>query len=407
MPEKIETPIPDTPECVSSHCGVYACRADEINTMYRLIQSGTVHTKSAAELEEARQAPALYEVTPEGVAIIPVSGIMQRSESKFGGVASTVRLRNMMRSVRKDDSVRGVMLRVDSPGGAVAGQTEMMDDLRRLAAEKPVWSSIDEIACSAAYWLVSETARISSNPLAIVGNVGCYCVAYDTTGQQARDGVRVVMVSSGRYKGLGADGAVPADMVEEMQKRVDQVNAVFASSVAAGRGMTLERAFELADGKSYSGAEAIEAGLIDAIETFDEAMSEFVAYLNQKENEKMEDEKKMVGAFQALADSDGYEFAKAHFGESPEQIEMARKEAKISALLAENDQLKADKKTLSDNLAAANERAGKAEEARAAAEKRLELRAKGEDLPVGIQPEKNEEKTGKRSMYAGGKLNKK
>lgn len=395
------TPIPDTPECVSSHCGVYACRADEIKTMHALILSGTVAAKSAAQLDAEKSAPAEYDVTPDGVAVIPVRGVMQRSESKFGGVVSTVRVRRMMRDARNREDVRGVMLAIDSPGGAVAGQTELIDELERLAAEKPVWSAVDEMACSAAYWLASKTGHIVANRLACVANIGCYCVAYDETQKLAREGIRLVLVSTGKYKGMGADGAVPEELVSELQKDVDAINAAFCADVSAGRGMDPARVSELADGRWYSGAEAVSLGFIDSIANFEEAMTEFSAYLkNQQEEKEMEDNKK-VEEFQALADSDGYEFAKANFNKSPEQIELARKDAKIAALEASIAELTAENAKLTASAAEAETRAEAAEKAKAEAEEKAKPKALGAD-PVPVQPVPRDVK-GKAVMFGNKK----
>ena len=356
MQTKIDTGIPDSPECVRNHLGIYACEPQTLGKLHAMLLAHELPACSAEEMEERRNEKPALEVTPEGIAVIPVHGVMQRGDSKFNDVTNTLKLRKLFREAAARPDVAGVMLHIDSPGGTVAGQTELVDELARLSAVKPVRSFVDEMACSAAYWLAASTGQITANRLAEVANIGCYTVAYDETGRLDRMGVRIVTVSSGQYKGLGADGSVPDELVEEMTRRVKTVNAEFTRAVSEGRGLELAAVEALADGRCWSGAEALERGLIDAVGNFEDAMNSFTQTINEGKERKMAEENKVLDEFKALVERDGYEFAKENFGKPEGEIELARRDVKIAKLEAEKAATLSELAVKSEELSKANAR---------------------------------------------------
>lgn len=398
--------IADTRECVRNHLGVYACNPERFAALHALLISGQMPACSAEEMEERRNSTDDYFVTDAGIAIIPVKGVMQRGDSKFGDTVNTQRVRKMLRAAASDGSVNAVLLHIDSPGGTVAGQTELIDDLDALRAKKPVWAAVEEMACSAGYWLAAACDKIYANRLAEVGNIGCYCVAFDYSKQLEREGVRAVLVSSGKFKGLGADYSVPEELEAEMLVRVNEVTRDFVSAVSIGRNMPLSDVEALADGRSYSGISAIGAGLIDEIGNFDRVLEELTQTVNKDKELKMEDDKKMLNAFQSLADSDGYEFAKKNFGKPDHEIEIARRDEKIKKAEQENGDLEEENKKLkkrveeleeeNDKLRAASE--DEEEEDSAEEEEEASSHApKGERAPVSANPKREESR--KKPMF--------
>ena len=348
--ETNEVPIPDTPECVASHCGVWACRSDILTALAGQLADGRIQAVSREELQSKREAEIEYEVTASGIALIPVRGVMQRAESKFPDSCSTVRLRRTLRAASKDPAVRGVMLVIDSPGGHVNGQMELVEELAKVSSRVEVRAYVEYLCCSAACWLASGTSKIYLQNLSEYGNIGCFCAVYDESGKYEREGVKVHVISTGELKGAGLPGSpVPEAALAEAQKRVDLIGAEFNAAVAAGRGLPLEAVEALADGRCFTPAEAVAAGLADQISTLEEALEDFADSVNQKEAVKMAEENKQLEGFKALADSDGYEFACAHFGKSENEIDLARRDVKIARLEEENAQLRQE-------LAAANGR---------------------------------------------------
>lgn len=329
--------IPDTPECVRNHLGLWCCEPGTLIRLHRALLDGKITAVSMEELESRRNAELTYEVNRAGIAVIPVTGVMQREESKFPDTCSTLRVRQLLRAASRDENVRGIMLVIDSPGGHVRGQLELVESLKSVRDRGvPVRAYVTDMACSAAYWLACGCDWISAGELAQIGNIGCFAVLYDYSEKYEREGVRVQVISTGNYKGIGTPGVPISDeLVSEVRERVDLVNEKFISAVSSGRMIDLDRARVLADGKTYTPLPAQAAGLIDKIETFEAAMESFAAAIQNKMEEKMADEKTKLDEFQALADSCGYEFAKLNFGKSAEEIAAARQEQKIAELSIE------------------------------------------------------------------------
>ena len=124
--------------------------------------------------------------------------------------------------------------------------------------------------------MASQASRIIANETALVGSIGTYGVVQDTSGMAAMEGVRVHVIRAGAFKGAGTPGTeITAEHLTEMQRTVDGLNEYFLAGVAAGRSMlTAARVRELADGRAWLAAEAKTLGLIDAIGSFDQALSE-------------------------------------------------------------------------------------------------------------------------------------
>jgi ClpP class serine protease len=97
---------------------------------------------------------------------------------------------------------------------------------------------------------------------------------------QGQTGVKLRLVSTGQYKGLGADGAVTDDMVAETQRELDAVHALFVAAVARGRGMGGEGAAALADGRTHTGQAAVDAGLADGVMPIEGVLESLNAFIS-------------------------------------------------------------------------------------------------------------------------------
>lgn len=215
-----------------------------------------------------------------GVAQLSLSGPMSKggSPSLFDG-ASTVALRRQVRQAANDPDVTAILLRVDSPGGEVAGTGDLAADVRAAAQHKPLYAYAEDLCASAAYWVASQSNAVYANPGARVGSIGTYLVVPDSSGLADKLGVRVHVVRAGEHKGAGVDGAPVTDAhLAHFQGQVDDLNAQFVAAVRRGRNMTAEQAAALADGRVYVGAKAREAGLIDGVTSYDNVLAKLRAY---------------------------------------------------------------------------------------------------------------------------------
>lgn len=206
-------------------------------------------------------------VVEDGIAHFVLEGPVTRKPSShqsfFGGYSSTLLRRSLMNADR-DKSVSGIMLSIDSPGGEATGIPALAQTIRDL--KKPVVAYVDGLAASAAYWIASQADEIVASPMSEVGNIGCYAVINDTSEMYRKDGVKVNVVRSGPYKGVGVRGSeVTEDHLSDIQRQVDTIHAAFVGSVREGRAMSENRANDLSDGRIFFSEEAKGHNLIDRI----------------------------------------------------------------------------------------------------------------------------------------------
>jgi len=263
---------------VDQYLGVWAMvpdRLEQLMAHVRAMQSAGL----VAHIEAARQhigvdpePEPLYEVD-DGVAVIRAEGTVTKYGSSLSPFPGTVGLRQAVRAASNDSHVRATMIRTASPGGSVAGVSDLAAEVRRAAAVKPVAVHGEDMVASAAYWLGSGASRLSASSGTMVGSIGVYAVVSDLSALYAREGVRPIIVKSGKFKGAGVEGTeVDAEQIQTLQAEVDAVADHFIDDVARGRPLAKGQVRELADGRIHIAKAAQEMGLLDAVEDFDTAM---------------------------------------------------------------------------------------------------------------------------------------
>ena len=235
-----------------------------------------LRAESMAAAKEAAAGPP-YQVTGDGIAVIDLNGPLTKYptsfQALFGGTAM-IRVREALRAAVRDPDVLGIMLRIDSPGGTVAGGAELAADIRKAAARKPLYAFADDLAASGALLALAQARKAYGSAGAQIGSIGVYMVIEDSSQQYQQDGVKVHVVSSAPLKGIGVDGTeVTAPMIAEWQRRVADLADWFVSEVATGRRQPVEAIQKLATGQSWVAEKARELGLIDGVMTFDEALA--------------------------------------------------------------------------------------------------------------------------------------
>jgi len=224
-----------------------------------------------------RPAPREYGMTGDGVAMIPVDGVIGRKFSSSlysSGVTSVDVLSKLLREAGEDAQVKSVLLVMDSPGGHVSGVPEAARAVADLNARKPVIAYADGLMCSAAYWIASQAAAVYAWDEAVVGSIGVYSSFLDTSRQAENQGAITEIFKSGKYKAMGHPGTSLTDEERAMiQKRVDEIGVQFRATVRSGRqGKQIAEA--TMQGQSFTVAEAVNNGLIDGWMAMSEAVSE-------------------------------------------------------------------------------------------------------------------------------------
>ncbi len=174
----------------------------------------------------------------------------------------------------EDETVKAVIVAINSPGGTTAGGEELYEDLRRLAAAKPVVSTIDELGASAAYMTAIATDRIFARRLSIVGSIGVLFQHVNAGKLLDTIGVDLDKVASGPLKAEPdydepLEGAPRASIAELVENSFQW----FVDIVSDRRGLTRAQTLALADGRIMTGRVGVESGLIDAIGGETEALA--------------------------------------------------------------------------------------------------------------------------------------
>lgn len=231
------------------------------------------------------------------IAIVEINGTMTKRGSSLSNAGGTVLVRQAIRRFARDTAVDGIMLRIDSPGGTVAGTADLAAEVAAAAKNKPVYAYAEDTVASAAYWVASQADKVfANNRTAKIGSIGTLLYLYDFSAMAEKDGVRPVVIKTGEFKGTGVPGAPVTEQQEAyLQEIVDQTQAEFTAGVMAGRNMTTEQVAAVATGRVYNAGEAQKLGLIDGIQSFDETLTALTAEIrgrrrNTQRGSRMSDE---------------------------------------------------------------------------------------------------------------------
>ncbi len=214
----------------------------------------------------------------DGVAIIPISGpISQRRSffsSLFGGADFNALTAAMMEAL-VSNQVKAILLDIDSPGGTVAGSEAFADMVYEGRKEKPIVAYANGMMASAAYWIGSGASKTLVQKTSQVGSIGIMMIHNDWSGQDAEMGVTRTVLSAGKYKALGNNAEPLTDLAKDtFQAEIDYVYTLFVDAVSRNLGVDPEAVLaDMADGRTFIGQQAIDAGLVDGLGAFDDALS--------------------------------------------------------------------------------------------------------------------------------------
>ena len=213
------------------------------------------------------------------VAVIRVDGAITGGDPgdsllASGEGVSSGQLMRQFRKARQDDSVKVVLLRLNSPGGSAAATQEIAVEMEKLRdSGKPIIVSMGDTAASAAYWMAAEGDEIYANPATITGSIGVYMGYYNAKELSQKLGITEEKIKSGIHKDIFSPFR---DMTpEERQMTQTMVNDMyeqFVAVVAKGRHMDTDKVRQLADGRIYTGKQAQELGLVDKMGNYYDAL---------------------------------------------------------------------------------------------------------------------------------------
>ena len=229
-----------------------------------------VNSISLADYAAIKDVPNLKATNK--VAVIYAEGnIVDGSDPE--GVAGD-RFAKIIADVRADKDVKAVVLRVNSPGGSVMASEKIKAELDLLRENVPVIASYGDYAASGGYWISANCDYIFSNATTLTGSIGVFSMIPDIGGTiKNKLHVTVTPVKSNDHADmLGMMRPLTPNEEAYMQASVERIYTKFTSIVAEGRDMTVEAVDEIAQGRVWTGAEALEIGLVDQIGTLEDAI---------------------------------------------------------------------------------------------------------------------------------------
>ena len=200
----------------------------------------------------------------ESIAVVEIRGVITDSKPIVDSLVE----------FRRSDKIKAIILRIDSPGGGVAATQEIYQEIERTKKSKKIVASLGSIAASGGLYVAAPADLIVANPATVTGSIGVIMQMMNIEELFGKIGLTPVVIKSGRYKDIGS---AVRPMTEEEQKLlqgvVDQLHHQFVRDLAKGRGLTEEVVAELADGRIFTGEQALELKLVDKLGNFEDAVA--------------------------------------------------------------------------------------------------------------------------------------
>jgi len=207
------------------------------------------------------------------IAVIIADGEIISGDSE--GSIGSKQFSEEIRKARKDNDVKAIVLRVNSPGGSVLASDVIWREMKEAKQVKPVIASMSEVAASGGYYISAPADTIVAQPNTITGSIGIFGLWFNMEGLlKNKLGVTTDVVTTGEY----SDFMNPTRQISPIEKgfvqtQVEEGYDIFISRVAEGRGMTREQVLEVASGRVWSGMQAQQNGLVDVLGGLDDAIS--------------------------------------------------------------------------------------------------------------------------------------
>jgi signal peptide peptidase SppA len=212
------------------------------------------------------------------VAVLPLFGaLIPRADllTEVSGATSVERFGKEFQKLLDDPNVSAIVLDVDSPGGQAGGVLEMSNRIFEARGRKPIVAVANHLAASAAYWIATAADELVVTPSAQVGSIGVFAAHEDLSKMMDQDGIKISLVSAGKYKVEGNPYEPLTDEARaSIQGRVDQVYDEFIAAVSRNRGANLDQVRNgFGQGRVVSAQQAVEYGMADRVETLEDTIA--------------------------------------------------------------------------------------------------------------------------------------
>ncbi|MBK3333548.1 S49 family peptidase [Burkholderia pseudomallei] len=281
--EFLSTPWAILPERLSAMCAVIARWAAEREASPEVM----AQVRADSAQIEARRGEASRSGNG-AIAVLPFYGISAQRTSPMEDVSGTglmsiQRYTQAFRAALADDSIGGILMDVDSPGGSVYGVMELANEIYQARSQKPVFAIANSVAASAAYWIASSANEFYVTPGGEAGSIGVYLAHQNLAKALEEEGVETTLISAGKYKTEGNPfGPLSDEARAALQTRVDAYYGAFTRGVAKNRGVDVATVREgMGEGRVLSASAAKAENMVDGVATFDEVVRKLAKTIGQ------------------------------------------------------------------------------------------------------------------------------
>jgi len=211
---------------------------------------------------------SLVKSKKDAIAVIPLYGIIQQANSSHSWERGSEQTAKLIKKMAEKKEVKAILLDINSPGGSVGAVQEIYSAILRARREtkKPFVARFGEVSASGGYYVASACDLIIAHPGTITGSIGVIFSVSDFNGLMKKVGMKNEAIKSGKFKDIGSP---MREMTKEervlLQALIDDAYSQFVTVVSDGRKMAVEKVKILADGRIYSGQQALAAGLVDKL----------------------------------------------------------------------------------------------------------------------------------------------
>ena len=195
--------------------------------------------------------------TKNRIGIVDITGLI--TDSQY--------ITNQVKKFRQDKRIRGIILRIDSPGGAVGPSQEIYDEvLKTRESGKTIYASMGAVAASGGYYIASAAEKIFANPGTLTGSIGVIMAFSNAKGLMEKIGLQPEIVKAGEYKDIGSPARAMTQKERNLlQSVVTDVHQQFIEAVASGRDISVAEVTKIADGRILTGRQAYSLNLVDQL----------------------------------------------------------------------------------------------------------------------------------------------
>jgi protease IV len=237
-------------------------------------------------------------LSDDRIALIRIEGVILDSKDTI----------DELKRYRENPAIKAILLRIDSPGGAVVPSQEIYEEVKkaRVEGKKKVVSSMGTLAASGGYYIASASDKIVANPGTLTGSIGVIMELANVEGLMKKIGVESVVIKSGAHKDMVSPfRKMRKEEQQILQNVLNDVHEQFIEAVSEGRGMPIQKVRSLADGRIFTGRQAKQIGLVDELGDLQDAIRITASLVGIKGEPKVVETKKRFSFFDLFRDQFG------------------------------------------------------------------------------------------------------